>query len=490
MISHYCLLLLAAATVFGGEATVTIEDAKSATLEATTGVPEVAEGDVSIPRGVVTLTADDLHKSIEKHEAIMIKFYATWCGHCKILAPEYIKAAKILEEENVNVVLAEIDAVAHSDAVAEFEIKGYPTIKFFKRGIPIDYNSDRKAETIASWCKEMLNPALMETTNLEAEIASRKSKIALVAHGCNDKDELCVLFEKLAEVHRMDAHFFSVADSSSVWFEVRHVGDGTLKFNGLSPEELALFVKDETLPLLDEINPANYARYTSSGKSISWLCANTQDYTKYRSSIVEVAKEMRSHTVFVWLDTEKFSAVNEAFAISKLPAIAHQTMKGRFILSPDAYDFTSKSAMLQFYTDVEQGKIPLSFRSEAEPQDATEGPVMLVVGKTLQQLFTQTDKAVLLMIHAPYCEHCRNFMPVFEDFAKTIDAQAPLIVAKLDGDANESPLDYVSWEAFPTVLLFKAGDKQPIPFKGTRTIEELTSFVQEHVTLAPVKTEL
>jgi len=34
---------------------------------------------------------------VESNDVWMVEFYAPWCGHCKTLKPEFVKAAKALE---------------------------------------------------------------------------------------------------------------------------------------------------------------------------------------------------------------------------------------------------------------------------------------------------------------------------------------------------------------------------------------------------------
>lgn len=62
---------------------------------------------------VVQLNPSNFREKVMNSKGLwIVEFFAPWCGHCKALAPEYEKAAKVLEGI-VNI--GAIDADAHKD---------------------------------------------------------------------------------------------------------------------------------------------------------------------------------------------------------------------------------------------------------------------------------------------------------------------------------------------------------------------------------------
>lgn len=99
----------------------------------------------------------------------MIEFYAPWCGHCKALTPEYVKAAKALETSDLSVVLAKVDGTVHSELLAKFAITSYPTLKLFKNGEIVEYTGGRTGPTIVSWLNKMAGGIIsLEVTSEKA----------------------------------------------------------------------------------------------------------------------------------------------------------------------------------------------------------------------------------------------------------------------------------------------------------------------------------
>lgn len=132
-----------------------------------------SSGSSSSSDDVIELTDENFDKLVLNSDDVwLVEFFAPWCGHCKNLAPEWAKAAKELKGK---VKLGALDATVHQSKPAEYGIRGYPTIKFFRGGKKDksdvqDYDGGRTAAEIVTWgldkTEDMVEaPELYEVVN-------------------------------------------------------------------------------------------------------------------------------------------------------------------------------------------------------------------------------------------------------------------------------------------------------------------------------------
>ncbi|KAI9323354.1 thioredoxin-like protein [Dichotomocladium elegans] len=92
---------------------------------------------------VIELTPKNFEKTVMgTNQLVAVEFYAPWCGHCQRLAPDWKKAAKNLEGL-VKLGAVDCDNDANRPLCAQYEIKGFPTIKVFRPTMVTDKHTGR-----------------------------------------------------------------------------------------------------------------------------------------------------------------------------------------------------------------------------------------------------------------------------------------------------------------------------------------------------------
>jgi len=119
-------------------------------------------------------------------------------------------------------------------------------------------------------------------------------------------------------------------------------------------------------------------------------------------------------------------------------------------------------------------------KSEDVPEPQV-GDSVAVVGQTFEELVLRPDKDVLLLIYASWCGFSRQFMPTWEALARQTHHAPHLVVAKMDGDLNDTPYpEDFRWSAYPTVFFVPAGERAPVVFHGNRSIAGLLAFARKN----------
>ncbi len=78
----------------------------------------------------VNLTAADFESTVTGNDIVLVDFWASWCGPCRMFAPVYEKAS----EAYPDVVFGKVDTEAERALAAAAQITSIPTLMAFKDG--------------------------------------------------------------------------------------------------------------------------------------------------------------------------------------------------------------------------------------------------------------------------------------------------------------------------------------------------------------------
>ena len=79
----------------------------------------------------VTITNENFSTLKNGDLPLVVDFWATWCGPCRMVSPIISELAEVYEGK---VVVAKCDVEENEDLTAEYGIRNIPTILFFKGG--------------------------------------------------------------------------------------------------------------------------------------------------------------------------------------------------------------------------------------------------------------------------------------------------------------------------------------------------------------------
>lgn len=83
----------------------------------------------------VKITSENFETLKNGELPLVVDFWATWCGPCRMIAPIVEELAK---EYDGKIVVGNCDVEENDDIAAEYGIRNIPTILFFKGGQVVD----------------------------------------------------------------------------------------------------------------------------------------------------------------------------------------------------------------------------------------------------------------------------------------------------------------------------------------------------------------
>ncbi|KAM8721156.1 hypothetical protein ACLKA7_007085 [Drosophila subpalustris] len=89
---------------------------------------------------------------------------------------------------------------------------------------------------------------------------------------------------------------------------------------------------------------------------------------------------------------------------------------------------------------------------------------------------------VFVKFFAPWCGHCKRLHPLWEQLAEIMNIDDPKVtIAKVDCTKHQTLCADHQVTGYPTLRLFKLGEKESVKFKGTRDLPAITDFINQEL---------
>jgi len=454
--------------------------------------------------GVLILTEKNYDKAVQEFEYLLVYFYAPWCGHCKALGPEFVKAGQMLREKDSEIKLAKVDGTEEEGLMDKQGVKGYPTLKLYRKGQLVPYTGGRMAPEMVAWLEKKIGPPATSLSSLgEVKSFLTEHQVAVVgffsdvegegytaySRACLDYDDYGVHYPVGVTTDNEAAEHFKVKDKVVLF---KKFDEKKVIFDGaLETQTIRDFITENSLPVVIEFNHENAQKMfkrPNDGKSHLLVFHNktSESYESEIEVMARVGKEFRSQNLLVTsVDVAEedhrrmmeFLGVRHRINNDTFPSMRIVTMKdsGPPVRYRPENTLMTEENMRTFLTMYLASEVGRDYFKEPLPADWDSKSVKYLTAINFKEKVMPEDgkrMPSIIMWYAPWCGHCKTMMPVLAGIAEKFP---DYLVGKIDATVNEVE-NLPEVHSFPTIKLYRE-DNTEAEYNGERTVEGISKFI-------------
>jgi len=370
-------------------------------------------------------------------------------------------------------------------------VRGYPSLKFFRNGNPIDYEGGRTAQDILAFINRKSGPAstvLDSAAALEEFVGRTGTHIVGYFDGADEAHTKTWLdacksaqFEDFGCGHVTDSSLFTGMKVPTA--QIRKEGEDAITLTGdFTKENLVAWASAEGHPLVSELAQQVWQRSQTSKTPLVALFyteVNAETTAQARDLAVKFkGKATVSITPTVSI-AERWGASGKKLPTAVLVKFVDDGAKF-VIFNEETEEFTAATAE-NFVAKGLVGEYKGFKKSEPIPE-SNDGPVKTLVARNFEQIAYDKTKDVFVEFYAPWCGHCKKLTPIWDELGTAFKADESVVIAKMDATANSVP-EELDVRGFPTLIFFSADNKKGTPYSGERDLPSLKKFVVDQASI-------
>ena len=471
---------------------------------------------------VILLNDTNFQNGLETFKYILVLVSANWCSFCTEMYPEYKKAAKILEKDNIGV--AKVEGPENRKLFEKYNYSFFPLLTvFYNSNIIIpEVNNGRLTQDFVSLMRKLVFPLSKYINDEEtANNFIESNEVTVVYFGKNSSDNKSNKKEKKTLNSNLINATYDLSnfnDKFITFLEVSYRFNNNFVFANIDKEELlkkykapkdsiAVFKYDKLIKILPEITNANdvynFINLHGNKKFMYFNNVTAQDIFGNNKKIIFlflIENEKKSEEIIKLFDEKlankyigeyqvviSYNKSNEEKSLSEYIGISESNSPK--ILIADCtngikkYLFTlefNENNFDDFMIKIHSGKIERYYKSEEIPKEQNN-KVIKVVGKSFKEQVLSVDKDVLIVFYSPNCNFSKKVRQTFSELAVNMTENNKIVIAEMDATKN----DYfnISIVYFPTISIYPAKKKNsPVEYTGDRTVEDFHRFFEEEAT--------
>lgn len=102
---------------------------------------------------VLNVTDTEFKEKVEATEKVVVKYYADWCGSCKLFAPKFKRISN--EEQFKNILFLEVNAEENEEARRAAGVDNLPFLAVFKNGTLLEGSASSKEEYLLDMLQKL-----------------------------------------------------------------------------------------------------------------------------------------------------------------------------------------------------------------------------------------------------------------------------------------------------------------------------------------------